>query len=345
MMLKRKLYQSGGSSYIISIPKEWIEAQKLKSGDSVLLDVQRNYILVEPELKSRVLREILIQGDKSKDAGQLQRKIIANYLAGYDILRIKFDDHNLKLKEKAKETLEFLMGVEVIEDLGEHLTVQTFIDYTKLPVQKVVERVSGIIRGMLEDINEFLLTGDADLAERVMERETEVDRMYFLAVRQLKGAVQYRRIAKKIQIEHQRDILGLRLIIKSLERISDHAQSISENFIKLCEIQEGSKGSSGIVEVSQVALKIYANTIQAALEFDEEKAEAVFNDLDEVKELINEETNQILKGIGDVESAVLTRSILESFYRITRYCSDIAEIVINMAAEVPERRQSMKPKP
>jgi len=101
-MLKRKLYQSGGSSYIISLPMEWIEAQKLNSGDSVLLDMQRDCILVEPESKSKMLEEILIPGDESKDAGQLQRTIIANYLAGYDVLKIKFDKRNLKLKEKVK---------------------------------------------------------------------------------------------------------------------------------------------------------------------------------------------------------------------------------------------------
>ncbi len=71
-----------------------------------------------------------------------------------------------------------------------------------------------------------------------MVREREIDRLYFLVVRQLKGAVEYPQVAEKLGIERQRDSLGYRIAVKVLERIADHIENIAKSYINLLEVQK-----------------------------------------------------------------------------------------------------------
>ncbi len=328
-MLRRKVY-SGGSSPMLSLPRKWVEENNLGEG-YVLLDVQEDCIVIEPEKPGSRRREFVIDSSGMGE-DELCRRIIAGYLAGYTILKIKFDRESIRLKEKTKSLLNFLIAVEVIKDLGYEITAQVLLNQAKLPVLKVVERIFGIIEGMLHDLRRGISGEDAELLRHVTEREQEVDRLYFLAVRQLKGAAMSQVAARQVGIEHRRDVLGIRLIVKSLERIADHIESISSRLIRL-----SAPGHSRILlEVAGSVTKIYLTAKEAALCFNADLAEDVFRRLQEVEEDVRDAEEQIMGG-SEIDEIITLRLCLESYYRIARYCCDMAEIVINMHAEVPER--------
>ena len=58
---------------------------------------------------------------------------------------------------------------------------------------KVVERIYSIVKRMLVDIDAAFSTQNIELIEHTTSRNMEVDRLYFLAVRQLRGAAMSRR--------------------------------------------------------------------------------------------------------------------------------------------------------
>lgn len=47
MPIRRKIVKTGGVSYAITLPKDWVEINGLKEGDSVLLEVD-DVIVVKP---------------------------------------------------------------------------------------------------------------------------------------------------------------------------------------------------------------------------------------------------------------------------------------------------------
>ncbi|NOZ59691.1 MAG: phosphate uptake regulator PhoU [Euryarchaeota archaeon] len=329
-MLRRKVYSSG-SSPMLSLPRDWVEAHGLRDG-YVLLDVQENCIVIEPEESSGRHREFVIDSSRM-DVGELHRRVIAAYLAGYSTIRIRFNRDSIRLKEKTKDLLNFLIAVEVIKDLGYEITAQVLLSHAKLPVLKVVERVSGIVEGMLQDLSSGISSGDCELLRHVTERELEVDRLYFLAVRQLKSAAMSQIAARQVGIEHRRDVLGIRLIVKSLERIADHVESIATKLIQL-SVPEDSKLLLGVAEgVSD----IYLTAKEATLSFDADLAEEVFRKLPAVEEEMRKSARELVRSGSDLEEVITLRLSLESYYRIARYCCDVGEIIINMHAEVPER--------
>ncbi|NOZ82805.1 MAG: phosphate uptake regulator PhoU [Euryarchaeota archaeon] len=328
-MLRRKVY-TGGSSPMLSLPRSWVEAHGLGSGGYVVLDVQEDCIVVEPQDMRRGSGEFVIESSGMSE-GELHRRVIAAYLAGYSRISIRFDRQSIRLKDSARELLNFLVAVEIVKDLGYEVTAQVLLSHSKLPVIKTVERISVLVEGMLGDLLRGLAERDAELIRHVAEREQEVDRLYFLAVRQLKSAAASAAEARQMGIQHRRDVLGMRLIVKSLERIADHAEAISRNIAELPE------GCELLLGAAEQAAEMYGVARDACLSFDVALAEKVFRKLPEVERAVSEGSRRLIGSSTCTESLITLRLSLESCYRIARYCCDMAEIVINMHAEVPER--------
>ncbi len=238
-METRKVYVSGGSTYVISLPKKWVTRANLKAGDSLVVTEQGSSLLIETGIieKESKVKEIEISQLTTSEA--LERIIIAYYLVGYDTIRIKLDrkDH-LPYRKSIRKILDYLIGIEIVEDTNDSMTLEIMVDYKRMMTTQILQRMFSINRSMLLDLGKALKTMDIGLAKDVIVREQEIDRLYFLVVRQLKSAVEYQQIAEKLGIENQRDCLGYRIAVKSLERIADHIENMAKSYIQLMEIQK-----------------------------------------------------------------------------------------------------------
>jgi len=93
------------------------------------------------------------------------------------------------------------------------------VDYKRMMTIQILQRMFSINRSMLLDLGKAIASRDIGLAKDVIVREREIDRLYFLVVRQLKSAVEHQQISEKLGIKYQRDCLGYRIIVKVLERM------------------------------------------------------------------------------------------------------------------------------
>jgi len=230
MVEARKIYISGGSTYVISLPKKWVVKEELKAGDSLAVNIQEGRLVIEPSTKYHepVSTEIRVSQLSSADA--LGRLLIANYLVGYDTIHIKLDKESSKYRGAIGETLGYLIGAEVLEDTGNRVTIEVLLDPSRMQTLQVLQRMHVICRSMLNDIISGLKSNDNSSMKDVQAREKEVDKLYFLVVRQLKSAVRYHQVSERLGITNQRDALGYRIVVKSFERIADHLALIANTF-------------------------------------------------------------------------------------------------------------------
>ena len=87
----RKIQFTGGSSYIVSLPKKWIQDLKLKQGDLVVIARQGHSILQIAPISKRVSkeqREATIEVTKDNSPYFLARKLISLYFLGFNIIKI-----------------------------------------------------------------------------------------------------------------------------------------------------------------------------------------------------------------------------------------------------------------
>lgn len=329
-MEARKIYVSGGSTYVISLPKKWVKKEGLKAGDSVTVTTREGSIIIEPGVKQRApaIVEILVSNLETPDA--LQHLIIAYYLVGYDTIRVKLDSRKSEYREALSETLDYLVGAEILEDTGETLTVEVLLDPGKMQTLQVLQRIHVICKSMLADIVRGLKSVDAAHLRDILAREKEVDRLYFLVVRQLKSAVRYQQMSERLGINNQRDALGYRIAVKSFERIADHLDNIAQN------LATGNvKGWEGYGEFAETVGEIYELAARSFFARDKKMAESVFVDVRRLENQRASLSNRLFQKKTSVQDALTKKAVLDSLSRIANYSSDVAEITINMSVEVP----------
>ncbi len=329
-METRKIYVSGGSTYVISLPKKWVTRANLKAGDSLVVTEQGGSLLIETSIieKESKVKEIKISQITSNEA--LERIIIAFYLVGYDTIKIKLDrkDH-LPYRKSIRKVMDYLIGVEIVEDTNDAMTLEIMVDYKRMMTMQILQRMFSINKSMLLDLGKSLKTMDIGLVKDVIVREREIDRLYFLVVRQLKSAVEYQQVAEKLGIENQRDCLGYRIAVKALERIADHIENIAKSYIQLQEINKDVQLEDFIKLNSSIVLT-FEKSVHALFTRNHELAEKIFQELKEIKKTHSDISNELLQP-KNIQSAILQKTMLDSLGRIASYSGDLAEIAINMS--------------
>lgn len=332
-METRKVYVSGGSTFVISLPKKWVKKTNLKPGDSLVVSEQGSSLLIETGVIEKESRTKEIKISQITSSGALERILIASYLVGYDTIKIKLDrkDH-LAYREIIRKILDYLIGVEIVEDTNVAMTLEIMLDYKRMSTIPILQRMFAIDRSMLLDLAKALETMDIGLAKDIIEREKEIDRLYFLVVRQLKSAVEYQQVAEKLGIKSQRDCLGYRIVVKVLERIADHIENIAKNYIQLCAVQKEMQ-LDDFIGVTNNVVATFEKSIQALFTRNDNMAETVFHELKKVEKSQSDLSKELFN-IKDIQSAILMKTMLDSLGRIASYSGDIAEVAINMSEEI-----------
>ncbi|MFX1307830.1 MAG: AbrB/MazE/SpoVT family DNA-binding domain-containing protein, partial [Promethearchaeota archaeon] len=90
-METRKVQQTGGSSFIISLPKEWIEKHKIKPKDTLgIISQSDGNLLVTHNINSEeYVKSKVLDVDEITDSNYLFRLLIGMYVMGYTVITIK----------------------------------------------------------------------------------------------------------------------------------------------------------------------------------------------------------------------------------------------------------------
>ncbi|HIH93180.1 TPA: phosphate uptake regulator PhoU [Methanosarcina acetivorans] len=325
---RRKIQFTGNSTYIVSLPIKWVRDIGLKPGDTLNLTSMPNKTLmvssnVVPNERSALKASIDYLHTESAENNL--RIIISHYLAGYDSLKLttskgfSADDRKF-IKDSVRQKL---IGLELVEESRNELVFLCLLNYTDLPLAKVIKNMYGLALSMLLDSMTALRNHNMEIAEDVIQRDDDVDRFYLLAVRQLKASLDDVELAEKIGIRSPRDCLGYRLIIKSVERIGDHAVKIASNVLKM---DAGISDDDPIFKMAELSRKVFASSIGSMAEDDLQAINKIVVDAKKVSQF-----GVSLESRGDGSSRNIALSmILESLRRVAEYSADIAEVSINM---------------
>jgi phosphate uptake regulator len=312
----RKIYFSGGSSYIITLPKKWVEENGLSVGDNVVMFIGKSRISITPQMPKNVRKEVEIDA-KGLGKACLLRRIISCYLAGYDSIRVKVynEDH----RTAADNAADTLIGVEIMEDLGKVISLEVFLD-DRFKSENVLERMSNMCLAMLSDFCSSLQNFNEYLCNSIILRENEIDRLHFLVLRQVGMAVQ------KIAIDEKARVLfGYWTFARRFERIADHAANMARNLLKL------GRSMPELCEVVEPCVEMLKMSTLAFFKRDGELADAVLTEFEDLKDIHEKYYVKIVN--YDVEEALNVKSIVDSIARIAAYSADMAEIALDIAMD------------
>jgi phosphate uptake regulator len=333
----RKLQFTGGSTYIISLPKRWVDQNQLRKGSVIKLREEEGGLLsIIPTATAVQQRpeEASIRVTLKDPPDVVIRKVVSAYLVGYNIIHIRGESQKQLSTRQRREIKNFsrnmLVGTEIVIDTPQELTLQVLLSYPELSVQSALRRMSIITASMQRDALTALKGLDNQHAKEVLITDNEVDRFNLYIIRQLKTAIQNPRIIKEIGLQNARDCLGYRLVTKAVERTADHAANIADNVLLIKNKLEP-ETTEKLEKMSDLAVSMFETAIDALFRQDYSLAEST---VEKTKEIVSMEKEAVVSSQNvDAEDAPHLRLIIESIRRTAEYASDIAEVVLNLTIE------------
>ena len=332
----RKIQVTGGSTYIVSLPKSWVEQMGLRRGSTVnVVQMDDLTLCIQPKgaRTDEKARRAVITVSDSVSPESLVRRVVSAYLIGYNIIQIRNPSKRIDLVQRytVKDfTRKKLVGTEILSDLPRELTLQVLLSYAELSVKDALRRMSIIAASMHRDALVTLATDDPQLAREVVAMDDEVDRFSLYIIRLLKAAVSDGHILREIGLRSPRECLGYRLITKSVERMADHAVNIAQNSLALTPSTLNEEILTELKTMSESALKVFEDAVESLFDGDYAAADRVMERAQATREMEAGAIQKIIKNASPEDVPAL-RLIIESILRTAEYGSDIAEIVLNMA--------------
>ena len=154
----RRLQKTGGSTFIISLPKKWISQTGLEKGNRLFVRQEENGTLsiIPPEIeKFEKPEKALIKTSTKESSSELIRKTVSAYLEGYNIINIRPSNNKEILSPKRNSIKTFarnmLVGTEIVTDTSKELTLQVLLSYPELSVPSALRRMAIITASMHRD--------------------------------------------------------------------------------------------------------------------------------------------------------------------------------------------------
>lgn len=264
-MEKRSLQRTGGSSITVTLPKEWIEQNNLKDKDSVFLfaNPEGNLVIhsTEPQSPSPVVH---LKVDNYVPIW-IERELIAAYLTGAEEIEIHSKRITTEQRIKIRQTTQFLMGLEIIDESAAKMLIKNILDDNTFPTTQTIEKMFRITNSMFTDVMKSTFIGDTLLAQDVINRDVEVDKLYFVISR--KFHMLLRRTMDQTSVGDLRTNNYYSYVAAQLERIADHVVKIAtkvpihiqseyrDSYQKLADqIHQGLRQSQSLVQSQDIQL-------------------------------------------------------------------------------------------
>jgi phosphate uptake regulator len=318
----RRLQQIG-SSILVSLPSMWIKNNNLKKGSIVPVHINRdNSISIFPSQDDTAdkTKELTISYS-SVSMDILVNQVYGGYLLGYDMITIKaslqisFED-----ADRIKEAIRKLVGLEIVDEDGFHISAQFLLDADTLDAEKILRRMSAIVAGMYRDMLEAIkLKQNNSIRKVIIGRDDEVDRQYFLLVRLIRSAMMDQKLAVKLNLSNI-DILDYRIAANLLESAGDYIVDLA-NSIDLSYIKVADK----IVEAGVLVEKMHEKSVGAFVNKNRSESNTIVKMYDNFMKIKNSIKNSA--DSKSLESTVAVLNLIYSMDKIARCWVDVADLV------------------
>jgi len=321
----RKIQVTGaGDTRIISLPKDWAARHQLDKGSNVVIkELSSGELLIYPtenKIENRITR--------LRESAHISRDVLAAYLLGSDIIIIEAEKNNSLLKKSdIKKLSRQLVGLEILGETQESIELHFLIDSSSLPnPREYVHRCFSIANQMQSDSITAFLNDDITLAKEVIERDVEVNRLYFLIVRMLKIMVTDKREVSKIK---PTTCLDWRMVAAYGENLGDASVEFAKIVKKNPNLREtlGKSTLKKINKLSGLTTEILGQSIDSFFAQNVLLAEDLKTRIDNQLENIH---NEIQGDISKHEKEVVWKfsSLLSFFKQLREVAIDIGDLVI-----------------
>ncbi len=339
---KRSVQRFGLSSLAVTLPKDWVENVGLKPGDEIEFLGKGESLKIVPSTLVRKGHDssYVINSDVCSKPRLLSRVLTGCYVTGKDVVYVKSrGELSSEHLDEVHSTVRRLIGMEIVEESLREVKVQCFIEPSRFPVYNLLKRMHLIISSMFEVVLRALVDEKPELTREVVHLEEEVDRIYWLVVRQLLSTVEREELMGDVGVERGMHLLGNRAVAKSLELIGD---SIERSALTLQKIfDSGAPLNRDLVrevyEFGSLVKSVLDKAVKAFFFLNVGLANDALEEAYLVEKIESDVIERIMSSLEDARLAVLLCSFVWGLAWVADNSNVLAEITINRAVEDPSR--------
>lgn len=340
----RKLQRIGKTLYV-SLPKPWTNIMQLKQGDKIrLIPRPDDSISLYPAATRERVREIILAIDAKASIQSLKREIVAAYMDGFDIIKLKTDERIAEVQQDAiREIVNNLFGLEIIEISRDAITIQCLLK-RNLSIDKTIQRIHNVISSMFGETVYALKEQNADLISGLPRRMQDIRRLSLVTNRLLRSLLLFPTPQNQMGISLI-DCVDYLKILHIISEIACDVKKISESVMALSNQELPKLILEPLYQVCTTIKHTFDNSVQTLLSKDVHLANQILDRMPTI-ELNLEELWKICREAdkSKISSLVLSHIYLFTYClkRIYQYSGDIAEITIDRAEAVAVNGQQIE---
>jgi phosphate uptake regulator len=309
----RKLISFGKTSFVMSIPKSWIQKNGLEKGNLISVEEKEGHLVLMPhnegeEDSHRKTIDIDITGI---DRTSIIYVIRSAYKMGYDDIKLIYGhplakhfriSKNEKVISVVHEEVNRLVGIEVVQQKENFCMIKDLSEPSSAEFDSALRRVFLLINDASKDLIEAIKTNDRVLLETIEEKHDSITKFVSYCLRLINKG-KYQDYKKGLILYH---------VISNLDKITDVLKYSARNLMKL-----KGKLKKDTIKILEYILKSIPDYYALFYKFDFRKSSSLYENRDfclrEVLDstakipspelLIIEKTSAILELITDISEA------------------------------------------
>jgi phosphate uptake regulator len=224
-MATRKLIKFGKNSFVVSLPKDWVQANNLQKGSELYVEQKPGSVILTSSkaAEEEHIGRIEVDG-KTLDA--LETELTSAYKAGCTTIIIT----GKGLAEKSaglKELIHYFAGAEIIEQDLHKIVIKDLIDVRQITLPNLINRLDMMVRSMFQDT----LSKELVAAHILRDRDRDVNRIQLLVARVARLVMEKPALGNILSLSSQGAFYYDR-IAWTLERIGDYLKRVNDDIIR-----------------------------------------------------------------------------------------------------------------
>ncbi len=183
-MSYRKIIAFGDSSFVISLPKEWVKRNGLKKGDTLSVEEEAGILRLGPHGVLSVPINTEFNIDYSCDVKDFKTRLFYAYVNNYSLINVKKQNIE-KFAPEIRNVVANFIGMDVVEQRNDRLILSDVLDISGVSIHNYLRRVDRLILSMAEDVK-VLLEGGIDRLDALSQKEEDVNKLCNLLLKVLR---------------------------------------------------------------------------------------------------------------------------------------------------------------
>jgi len=327
-MEMRKIQLTGGSSFTVTLPKDWVGKAELEAGDVVGFASQADGSLaIYPHARMAEAHARYETEVGNDDANAAFRTIVAAYLNGFDVIVVRSKrPMSSALRRAVRQAAKRIIGLQVVEEDAHSVMLQDFMDPKEFHIDKALRRMQALARSMQEDAMRIFAEPVEDVAAAFEERDDEIDSLYWMINKQYHAILRDPAYAQRMGLTPNQ-ALNYLMTARLIERTADHAARLAENINALHGSEVQKRLENRMEKQARRAMQLFADSLSAFHKRDVDAANKLINEAEAFKDAQEAVIRESLSlGGKDILHVAIA---LDSIARTAAYAADVAETAIN----------------